>query len=200
MKPLIQSLGFETFWNTYIAMLSLDRVTTVLSRIQNPPGIVIQPIHKVNPVKLIEYDSMVFGASRQMFIKKLMTAPGSICWVAVNQATDKSIVGYSILRPDIRGGGTEIGLSMAPLFADNVDIAILLLKTAAENCLTKEATPKSKLHVFHPVGDDCGEGSSQLMRELEAELTHIAIRMYSKGIPIGRQTKKIYGIASPSFD
>ena len=202
-KPLLQSLGFETFWNTYnIAMLSLDRVARILSNVQNPSGIVIQPIHKVNSLKLFEYDSMVFGTSRQTLIKELMTAPGhgSIGWVAVNQATDNIIVGYSILRPDIRRGGTEIGLSMAPLFADTVDIAILLLKTAAENCLTNEVTSKTKLQIFHPVGDNCGENSSQLMRELEAELTHIAFRMYTKGIPIGRQTKKIYGIASPAFD
>ena len=200
LKPALQSLGFETFWNTYIAMLSLDRVARILSKIENPSGIVIQQIHKVNSVKLFEYDSMVFGASRKIFIKTLMTAPGNFGWVAVNQATDNTIVGYSILRPVIRGGGTEIGLSIAPLFADNVDIAMLLLKTAAENCLANEATPKTKLQVFHPVGDNCGEDSSQLMRELEAELTHIAFRMYTKGIPIGRQTKKIYGIASPAFD
>ena len=201
LKPLLQSLGFETFWNTYIAMLSLDRVARILSKVQNPLGIVIQPIHKVNPVKLFEYDSMVFGTSRQTLIKEL-TAPGhgSIGWVAVNQATDNIIVGYSILRPDIRRGGTEIGLSMAPLFADTVDIAMLLLKTAAENYLANEATSKTKLQIFHPIGENCGEDSSQLMRELEAELTHIAFRMYSKGIPIGRQTKKIYGIASPAFD
>ena len=178
-------------------MLSLDRVAKILSKIENPSGVAIQPIHKA--VKLFEYDSMVFGASRKMFIKRLMTAPGSFGWVAINQATDNTIVGYSILRQVIRGGGTEIGLSMAPLFADTVDIAMLLLKTAAENYLANEAIPKTKLQIFHPVGDNCGENSSQLMRELEAELTHIAFRMYTKGIPIGRQMKKIYGIASPEF-
>ena len=83
---------------------------------------------------------MVFGASRKMFINRLMTAPGSFSWVAMNRATDDTIIGYSILRKVIRGGGTEIGLSMAPLFADIVDIAKLLLKTAAENCLANEAT------------------------------------------------------------
>ena len=70
-------------------------------------------------------------------------------------------MGYSILKLVIRGGGTEIGLSMAPLFADNVhNIAKFLLKTAAENCLANEAIPKTRLQIFHPVGDNCGEGSS----------------------------------------
>ena len=201
-KPLLQSLGFETFWNTYIAMLCLGRVARILSKVQNPSGIVIQPIHKVNPVKLFEYDSMVFGTSRQTLIKELIPAPGhgSIGWVAVNQAIDNLIVGYSILRPDIRKDGAEVGLSMAPLFADTVDIAMLLLKTAVESCLANEAIPKTKLKIFHPVGENCGEDSSQLMRELEAELTHVAFRMYTMGVPIGRQTKKIYGIVSSAFD
>ena len=68
LKPALQSLGLETFWSTYIAMLlSLDRVARILSKIENPSGIVIQPIHKVNPVKLFEYDSMVFGAASPAF-------------------------------------------------------------------------------------------------------------------------------------
>ena len=81
---------------------------------------------------------MVFGvlASWQMFMKRCMDdlhLELSVAWVAINQATDNTIVGYSILKIIIGGGGTKIGLSMAPLFANNVDIVILLLKTAAEN-------------------------------------------------------------------
>ena len=200
LKPKFQAHGFETLWNTYVAMLSLDKIARILAGTKHPSGIVIQPIHRHNLVKLLEYDGMVFGTSRQTFIKKWITAPGSFGWVAINQTADNTIVGYSILKLVIGGGGTEIGLAMAPLFADNVHIAKVLLKIAAESCLANEALPKTKLELFHPVGDDCGEDSSQLMEELEAELTHIAFRMYSKGIPKGRQMKKIYGIASPTFD
>ena len=73
---------------------------------------------------------------------------------------------------------------MVPLYADNAQIAKLLLKTAAENCLANEAVPKTKLELFHSVGDNCRKGAAELMDELEAELTHIAYRMYSKGIPL----------------
>ena len=38
------------------------------------------------------------------------------------------------------------------LYADNVQIAKLVLKTAAEYCLANEAIPKTKLELFHPVG------------------------------------------------
>ena len=201
-KPRFKARGFKTLWNTYVAMLNLDKTTEILAKTKYPSdtSIITQPIYKISPTKLFEYDKEVFGTSRQTFINMWINAPGTFGWVAVNQAADNTIVGYSVLKLVIRGGGTEIGLAMAPLFADNVNIAKVLLKTAAENCLANEALPKTKLELFHPVGDNCGENSSQLMTELEAELTHIAFRMYSKGIPFGRQTNKIYGIASPTFD
>ena len=104
------------------------------------------------------------------------------------------------MKQVIRGAGTEIGLAMAPLFANNAEIAKALLKTAADSCLANEAVPKTKLELIHPVGDNCGEGAPQMMEELEAELSCIAHRMYTKGVPPNRQLKKIYGIASPTFN
>ena len=91
-------------------------------------------------------------------------------------------------------------MAIAPLYSDDPHIAKCLLKTAAERCLANEAVPKTKLEMVHPVGDICGEGAPLLMKELESELIHIAVRVYTKGVPLGRQTKKIYGIASPTFD
>ena len=124
-----------------------------------------------------------------------INVPGSLGWAAVHEKS-YTVVGYSVIKQVISGGETETSLAMAPLYADNVEIAKSLLKTAAENCLVNEAVPKTKLEIFHPVGDNCGEGAAELMDELEAELTHIAYRMYTKGIPPGRQMKQIYGIAS----
>ena len=123
---------------------------------------------------------------------------GSFGWAAIKEKSN-DIVGYANLKHVIRGAGTDIGLAMAPLFADNVEIAKALLKTAADNCLANEAVPKTKLEIFHPVEDSCGEDAPQLIEELGAELSHIAHRMYTKGVPQKRQFK-IYGIASPTFD
>ena len=200
MESTMQAIGFETCWNTCVAMLRLDKIAQILTGMKHPSGVITQPIHKTNLVNLLEYDSTVFGTPRHTFVRRWLATPGSFGWVAINEGTaDKNIVGYSILKHDIRKCGTEIGLAMTPLFADNVHVAKLLLKTAAESCLANEALPKTKLQLFHPVGDNCGEDSSQLIKELEAELTHFAFRMYNKGIPSGRQMKKIYGIASPTF-
>ena len=112
-------------------MLSLDKTAEILANTKHPHGttIVTQPIHKlINPTKLFEYDKMVFGAPQHIFINMWINSPGTFGWVAINQAADNTIVGYSVLKLVIRGGGTEIGLAMAPLFADNIHIAKMLLK------------------------------------------------------------------------
>ena len=182
VKSEYEKLGGEVAWNTNLAMLDLERIVANTARSAAQPGIAVKPICNKNLDKLLGYDQSVFGTPRQMFMSRWISVPGSLGWAAVNKDSD-DIVGYAIVKQVIRDGGTEIGLAMAPLYADNAQIVKLLLKTAAENCLANEAIPKTKLELFHPVGDNCGEGAAELMDELEAELTHIAYRMYSKGIP-----------------
>ena len=194
-----EMLGGEVFWNTNLATLNLERIAANLAKSGIPSGVAVKPISNVNLNNVLEYDQTVFGTPRQTFMMRWINVPGSLGWAAVHEKSD-TIVGYAVVKQVIRGGGTEIGLAMAPLYANDPQIAKLLLKTAAENCLANEAVPKTKLEIFHPVGDNCGEGAAELMDELEADLTHIAYRIYSKGIPPGRQMKKIYGIASPTFD
>ena len=201
MKSTFEMVGFKNkLWNTNIAMLNLEKIVAKLGKEPGIPSSVdVESICRTNLEKLLKYDRTVFGTPRQTFMMSWISVPGSLGWTAVDKESD-NIVGYAIMKQVIRDAGTEIGLAMAPLYADNADIAKLLLKTAAEYCLANEAVPKTKLELFHPVGNNCGEGASELMDELEAELTHIAYRMYSKGIPPGRQMKKIYGIASPTID
>ena len=189
--------GFDMLWDTHVAMFSLQTLTDKLAQ-TSLKDLIVKPLHEVSIEELLKYDRYVFGTDRRAFMERWISVPGSFGYAAVD-GNDK-IIGYAVLKPVIRGGGTEIGLAIAPLYSDDPHIAKCLLKTAAERCLANEAVPKTKLEMFHPVGDICGEGAPLLMKELEAELTHIAKRMYTKGIPPGRQTKNIYGIASPTFD
>ena len=199
LRSKYESLGFKKFWDTYVAMLSLEKVASIQSTLGIAASVAVKPIHKINIDTLLEYDRTVFGTSRYLLLIRWVNLPGNLAWAAVEEKSG-IITGYAIVKQVIRDGGTEIGLAMAPLYADNAQIAKLLLKTAAENCLANEAVPKTKLELFHPVGDNCGEGAAELMDELEAELTPIAYRMYTKGIPPGRLMKKIYGIAAPNCD
>ena len=132
LRPQFETRGYETVWNTYIAMLTLDKISKNLARTEFPSDTAVKPLRNVNLEKLLEYDSSVFGTSRRIFVERWINVPGSFGWAAVNENSDE-IVGYAVLKQVIRGGGIEIGLAMAPLFADNVHIAKLLRKMAAEN-------------------------------------------------------------------
>ena len=199
LSDALARMGFETHWDTYIATLSLDKVSKVYDKMALPTGVLVKSIQKTKLEKVLEYDHNVFGVARHTFMERWMSVPGSFGWAAFREKS-KEVVGYAIVKQVIRGAGTEIGMAMAPLFADNAQIAKALLKTAADNCLVNEAVPKTKLEIFHPVGDNCGEDAPQLMEELGAELSCIAHRMYTKGVPPRRQLKKIYGIGSTAFD
>ena len=199
LAPALEKRGFKTEWDTYIATFHLDKIAANLDKMTIPQGLSVKPISDVKLEKLLEYDHLVFGTERRVFTERWISVPGSLGWAVVNERED-NVLGYAVVKQVIRGAGTEIGLTMAPLFADNAVVAKCLFKTAAEQCLANKAVPKTKVEMFYPVGNNCGEDGPQLMEELDAELTHIAHRMYTKGAPAGRQTKKIYGISSPTFD
>ena len=197
LKSTLERFGFKTLWETYIAKFSLHKIAAKLATLTIPEDLNVKSIDSIQLEKVLEYDRLVFGTDRRVFLEKWINAPGSFGWVAIRDG----VVGYAVMKQaTIRGGGREIGMAMAPLYSDDVEIAKCLLKTAAEYCLANDAVPKSELEIVHPVGNGCGEGAPSLMNELEAELIHIAHRMYTKGVPEGRQMKKIYGIATPTFD
>ena len=197
LKSMLEKVGFERKWNTYVAKLSLEKIVVNLAMMKCPTDVAVNSISKVNFEKLLDYDRHVFGTGRQIFIEEWINTPGTFGFAAKK---NDDVVGYIVIRHVMRRGGTEIGLAVAPLFADNVEIAKLLMKTTAEYCLSNEAVPKTTLEMFHCVGDNCSQDAPQLMNELEAELTFMGYRMYTKGIPPGRQLTKMYGITSRRID
>ncbi len=194
--PLFEPLGYKKYWDTYVATFDLEKIAEATLEGNSSTPV---PIPNVDLEKLLQYDQAVFGTPRDKLMKRWFNTPGSFGWAAIDNHSDE-ITGYIVLKQVIREGGLEIGLAMAPLFANNKNTAKLLIKKAGEECLSNWAIPKTKLELFHPLGDVCGEGGAELMKELGAELIHIAHRVYSKGIPEGRQTRNIYGITSPSCD
>ena len=57
---------------------------------------------------------------------------------------------------------TEFALSMAPLYANNDQIARALLTVAAETCRANEAIPVTNFLLIHGHGSEHGEHASQL--------------------------------------
>ena len=124
--------------------------------------------------------------------------PGNLCWVAISEKGD--VVGYIAVRQFISDKGKEIQLGLAPLYANNDQIAKSLFKMAAEAYLLNDTTSTSKIDLFYSDGGSSGHHASQLMQELEATAFHIGQRMYTRGVPPGRQQDKMYGIFLPAFD
>ena len=141
---LISRYGFKTWWDIYIAKFSLHKIAAKLATLTVPEDVLVKSIRSIQLEKLLEYDRLVFGTDRQVFLEKWINAPGSFGWAALNVKSDK-IVGYTVLKQVIRGGGTEIGMAVAPLYSDDAHIAKCLLKTAAEYCLANDAVPNFTL-------------------------------------------------------
>ena len=199
--PFLKDVGFtEIKWTTSIASLTVGRILRNLSHLQYLNWVQVKPLHTLDFERLNEYDASVFGASRYSFLRNWINIHESLGWVALDE--NKNIIGYAASRPVIVGGGTEMGLAMAPLIADDPQIAKLLLKTAADTYIDIYGSSNTKFDLVYPDGKNCGDGISEIFKEVEAEYTKAGIgyRLYTRGIPYGRQCNKIYGILSPSFD
>ena len=198
MVSKYESYGFHTVWKSSFAKLNLEKVVKSLATAAVPSNVSIKSIQTIEFDKLVEYDASVFGAPRHNLVEKWIKIAGSFGWGAVDKSGN--VVGYTIVRRTINYMGAEFGLSMAPLYANNDSIAKSLLKVAAETCLANEVVSEKEFEVIHDHGVLCGEHALQLMTEMEAELRPSGARMYTKGIPHGRATSKIYGIFHPGFD
>ena len=196
--PRYEKLGFHAVWNTFVAKLDVQTVTKKLTDNKSLGGVSITPAATVDLEKVRSYDALVFGTPRDRFIEEWINMPGNLCWVAVSDKGD--VVGYIAVRQFTSDKGKEIQLGLAPLYANNDQIAKSLLKTAAEAYLSNDTTSTSKIDLFYSDGGSSGHHASQLMQELEATATHIGQRMYTRGVPSGRQQDKMYGIFLPAFD
>ncbi len=198
MIPRYEKLGFHAVWNTFVAKLSVQIVTKKLADHKSPESVSISPATAIDLEKVCSYDASVFGTPRHCFINNWINMAGNLCWVAVTENGD--VVGYIAVRQFVSDKGKEIQLGLAPLYANNDQIAKSLSKVAAKSYQSNEATSASRIDLFYGDGGSIGHHASQLMQELEATAFHIGQRMYTCGAPPGRQQEKMYGIFMPAFD
>lgn len=198
MIPKYESLGLRVVWNTPVAFLDFNKILQNLANSETPLGVSVMPIKTADREKVLLYDTSVFGTSRRVLIERWLNIPGRLGWAAVNGKG--VVVGFNVVRPTIIGKGTEFALTIAPFIADNYDIAKALLKTAAKECLANDAIPVSNFEMLFPNGGEAGPQAAQLVAKVEATTTPFSARMYTKGIPRGRQVTKEYSIIHPAFD
>lgn len=200
MVTKYESLGLHVVWDTPHAFLDFEKVIKNLADSEIPSGVSVVPIkasavHKEN---VILYDESVLGISRRVLMERWLNIPGSLSWTAVNE--NNEVIGFIVIRPTIINNGTEFARTIAPFFADNYDTAKALLKTAAKECLENDAIPVRNFEMLFPSGGEAGPQAARLVAEVEATTTPFSSRMYSKGIPQGRQVNKEYSIIHPAFD
>ena len=199
MIPFFESFGFCTVWENSIAMLSFEKIISKLDHLEfKSEDLLLKPIRTVDIKMLVQYDASVFGCKRHTLVENWVNIPGSMGWVAFD--CDRGIVGYTLVRPIIMNEGSEIGMNMAPLYAEDNQAAGVLMKIAAETCLVNEAVAAKKFLLIYARGADHSKNASAIFDQVEAEYLPFATRMYSKGAPINGSLNKIYGIMHPTFD
>ena len=198
MVPKYESLGFQTAWQTNSSFLDFKTIVKTFENTQPPAGISVVSIKSVDKEKLLKYDASVFGTSRNKLIEAWINIPGSLGWVAMD--SNGEVVGYNTVRLTIVSKGAEFSLNMAPFYADSIEIARSLLKTAATDCLANPAIPVSQFEMMYAHGTEVAPHTMQLLTEVDAKTFPLATRMYTKGIPQGRQMTKMYSVTSTAFD
>ena len=208
MISFFESHGFNSVWENFIALLSFEKIVSNLQSPQDPPSqkkrktcpaeISLKPIRTVDVDKLVQYDAAVFGCLREELVKNWIKIPGSLGWVAFDE--NGEVVGYTMVRPIILGAGMEIGMNMAPLYAENNEVARELLKQAAKECRANEAVSATEFLLIYARSAEHSKNATELFDKAEAEYIPFATRMYTQGVPKSGQLSKIYGIMHPTFD
>ena len=201
MVPKYRSLGFQSVWETTVVSVDLEKICKTFAKVESPLGVEVKPIGTIEMEELIKYDSSVFGTSRNNFMEKWINIPDSLGWVAVNERG--TVIGYTTAIPVISGPDMQLGLwAIRPLYADNDDIAKLLLKTAADAFLSRDDVSVTQFEMIVCGESEYGHRGMQLISGIETTTPPIVIgpRMYTKGVPSGMQPHKVYGITSPAFD
>ena len=118
--PILESLGFRWYWDTYGVKLSFEKVVKIITSTEQFNSFV-KTLNEVDLNKLLLYDQCVFGTKRNYLMQRWINTSGSFGWAAIDKNTN-DITCYTVLKQVIRGGGTEIGMAMAPLYADNASL------------------------------------------------------------------------------
>jgi hypothetical protein len=187
----IERFGFQPGWLTRQYRLSISVVKQRFSSCQSSesPAKILQA-SLANFEELVTYGADMIGTSpvcKSMLAAMLVHAQES-SWVAVD--IEGKIVGYLIMNKTVRF--PEDGYVIGPFFADNVSIARILLKTAAEFAAQDANQPRFiSLDVSMP-NEECVK---IMENELGAEQIEDAVFLGTKGIP-NKAHEKMFSLAN----
>ncbi len=137
MVAMYRQWGFVDAFVSTRAQLNVATALEKLKNFNSPSDVLVQSASAVDFNKLSAYDSEVFGAPHQLFLQGLLDGPNTITMAATNQNGD--VVGFVAARKMII---LEDRWRLAPLFADNAQIARVLLKVIFKEMLMNAADRK----------------------------------------------------------
>ena len=187
MEQAYRKIGFKRVWVARRYRVTTSNVAKALSATTPPEEIKILPGSGVDINKLAEYDRSIYGVSRQLSVASWICF-GDVSFVAFNEKTD--IVGYIILRKTINF--EEDGYCVLPLFADNVSIALFLVRKVIE--VIKRADQSIVLTFDVPLEGN-PEGLEFLKISCEGETIYEQAFMSTKGV-CHMPRNKVFAVAS----
>ena len=185
--PLYEKWGFKSAWINRRMLFNVSHCVAHLDKFHPPAGVLVQPAEQVDLDLLSVYDTTAFGAPHHLYLKALLKAPNAINLAATNSSGD--IVGFVSARRTI---SEEDGWKIAPLFADDGQIARTLLKHIYKE-LAKEV-PKRKVATMDiPV--DINPEAKALAEKLNGTFLWDLSRMFTKR-PLDTPKEKVFSFTS----
>lgn len=186
---MYERVGFKKFWRTTYEYLIASSILDMYSNMAVPSGVSVKPAASVNfsKLKLYAEDVVGFTFGRPGLLEKWITLPTHTAMVAIDDNTS-DIVGFATFRETVNL--SQDGYVLAPLLADNVDIACFLLLMSARMV---ESTQKFFAGLLHT-----NTFTKKLETEVQTEWGFDTVRMYTKE-ELSIKTEKYFATFSPSF-
>ena len=160
---------------------------TNVPKIKVPSDVSFESIKGFDCDKLCDYEEKVVGVHRKVFMEKWVNFPGRYGWVAVSKE-DQSVLGYVVGRATAEPNSHSI----APLYADNSDIAGGLLFKAATRLVGT-----SQIQCFIEIPTSNEQALKLVEQHSKGVIGELVVnRMFSKGMPDNVDLNKIFGVAS----
>lgn len=147
----------------------------------NPQKIHFRDIIKISSLpfnNIAEYDSKIFPAGREEFLKLWLTQKQSYSVAATQRG---KVLGYGTIR------NCRDGYKIGPLFADEYDIACDIYQALLEYTV-------AGLNVFLDI-PEVNDDAMEIAERYKMEKTFETVRMYTKNAP-QIELDKVYGVTS----
>lgn len=176
--PFYQKMGFHPAWWGARYRFQVKELACKMSTMVIPSdGISVVVFGKEIFHSLAIFDEAVFGEPRFDCLESWLTLSGVYCWVALNDLQE--VVGYIASQKPQPDPHRKPSYKVRPLFANDLNIAKLLLKALVEGiCANAVNSADLSLIIDVPV-EAVPEAANFFGDELNGETVHRFVRMYT---------------------